>query len=64
MDRWVACVYGVDCETHRQALEEIQRLRDELVACLDASDPDELAEVIAARDDLQTKLDAIRDLAA
>lgn len=29
MDRWVACVWGVDCDTHREALAEIQRLREE-----------------------------------
>jgi heme oxygenase len=30
MDAWLNCVYGVDCETHRQALSEIQKLRDEV----------------------------------
>jgi hypothetical protein len=31
MDSWVNCAFGVDCETHRQALSEIQRLRDEVM---------------------------------
>ena len=30
MDSWVNCAFGVDCETHRAALSEIQRLRDEV----------------------------------
>lgn len=29
MDAWINCAYGVDCDTHRQALREIQQLRDE-----------------------------------
>lgn len=29
MDQWITCAWGVDCETHRAALDEIQRLREE-----------------------------------
>jgi hypothetical protein len=30
MDEWINCAYGVDCDTHRRALGEIQKLRDEV----------------------------------
>jgi hypothetical protein len=42
MDRWVSCTWGVDCETHRQALSEIQQLRDDLALAPDQEDIDDL----------------------
>jgi hypothetical protein len=65
LDRWLNCVYGVDCATHRLALEEIQQLRKDLAAaddlvCLKG----DLDHVTAERDALQVKLNSIARLAA
>lgn len=37
LDKWLMCSFGVDQETYRAALEEIQSLRDEAVEREDAA---------------------------
>lgn len=64
MDSWVNCVYGVDCETHRQALSEIQQLRDDLNAAPDLDEMEchqaEAETFLRERDAMQEQLDAER----
>lgn len=57
MDRWVACAFGVDCETHRAVLEELQQRRDELETGLCKEEADELE---AERDAALKALEAER----
>lgn len=65
MDRWAACVFGVDCETHRGALDEIQQLREELghelrTGLCEEEVADLRAEFQNERDTLQGQLEAER----